>query len=85
MRQSEFRVLMFMGQYVDMNLLEKGIYTGSMPSLFHKDTTIEMIIEQHKMMKDIMGNLFVTDKYFDNLKECELVTMELNKRSVKSD
>ena len=41
-----FRVLMHTGQYVDSNLLEKGIYSTSRPTLYSKDATIEGLEQQ---------------------------------------
>ena len=37
---------MYCGQYVDVNLLEKGIYTCSKPFIYKKDETIGTIIER---------------------------------------
>ena len=68
---------MFYGQYVDTNLLEKGIYTCSKPNLYSKDTTIELIEQSARMMKDVTGELFISECYFDNLRKCELVDVTL--------
>ena len=72
-----FRVLMHTGQYVDSNLLEKGIYSTSRPTLYSKDTTIEGLEQQGRMMKDMTGELFISEKYFENLRLCKLVDVSL--------
>ena len=73
MKETEFKALMHCGQYVDANLLEKGIYACSKPFIYSKDETIETIIERGRMMKDMTGASFISEKYFDSLKQCQLV------------
>lgn len=73
MKETEFKALMHCGQYVDASLLEKGIYTCAKPFIYTKDETIESIIERGRMMKDMTGVSFISEKYFDNLKQCRLV------------
>lgn len=73
MKETEFKVLMHCGQYVDANLLEKGIYTCSKPFIYAKDETIENMIEHGRMVKDMTGASFISEKYFDSLKQCQLV------------
>ena len=73
MKDKEFKALMNCGQYVDANLLEKGIYYCSKPFIYSKEETIETLIERGKMIKDITLKCFITEKYFDNLKQCQLV------------
>jgi hypothetical protein len=43
MIETEFLALMHCGQYVDANLLEKGIYTTSKPFIYDKKTTKEIV------------------------------------------
>ncbi len=69
--ETEFKALMHCGQYVDANLLENGIYACEKPFIYSKDETIETMIERGKMMKDMTS--FISDRYFDNLKHCQLV------------
>jgi hypothetical protein len=73
MKETEFKALMHGGHYVDVNLLEKGIYTCSKPFIYSKEVTIEIMIEQGRMMKDMTGLCFMSERYFDNLKQCQLV------------
>lgn len=75
MNETEFKTLMYCGQYVDANLLGKGIYTCSKPFIYEKDETIETIVERGRMVKDMTGSSFISEKYFDNLKQCELITI----------
>jgi len=77
MRETMFRVLIHTGQYADSNLLEKGIYITSRLTLYSKDTTIEGLEEQGRLMKDMMGELFISEKYFENLRLCKLVDVSL--------
>ena len=77
MKETMFRVLMHTGQYVDSNLLEKGIYSTSRPTLYGKDATIEGLQQQGRVMKDITGELFISEKYFENLRQCKLVNVSL--------
>lgn len=77
MRETKFKVLMYFGQYVDTNLLEKGIYSCSTPTLYSKDATIESLEKSGRMMKDITGELFISESYFENLRQCELVIVTL--------
>lgn len=76
MKETMFRVLMHAGQYVDTILLEKGNST-SRPTLYSKDETIEGLEQQGRLMKDMNGVLFISEKYFENLKLCKLVDVSL--------
>jgi len=77
MKETQFKVLMHTGQYVDTNLLEKGIYSTSRPTLYGKDATIELLEQQGKTMKDMTGELFISEKWFENLRLCKLVDVSL--------
>lgn len=77
MKETEFKTLMYCGQYVNVNLLEKGIYACSKPFIYAKDETIETLVERGRMMKDMTGAGFISEKYFDCLKQCQLVKIEL--------
>ena len=72
-----FLVLTYAGSFVDYNLLPKGIYTTSVPKLFSKDTTIEFLEQHAKLSKDLVGNNFVPESYFENLKKCTLTSIDL--------
>jgi hypothetical protein len=73
MKETKFKTLMHCGEYVDANLLEKGIYTSNKPYIYSQNETIENLIEKGKQMIDITGNCFISDNYFQNLNECKLV------------
>jgi len=73
MKGTEFKALMHCGQYVDANLLGKGIYSCSKPFIYAKDETIDTMIERGRMMKDMTGAGFISEKYFERLKQCQLV------------
>jgi len=63
--------------YVDVNLLEKGIYTTNKPYLYNCPETIESLIERGKMMKDMTGANFISERYFENLSQCKLVDVQV--------
>ena len=73
----EFKVLMYLGDYVDASLLDKGIYSCRVPRLYEKQETIERLIENALAMKDMAGNNFISENYINNLKKCKLVDVEL--------
>ena len=78
MIETEFLALMHCGQYVDANLLEKGIYTTSKPFIYDKKTTIDGLKHQVSLMMDMMGQKFVSDKYLSNLEQCQLVPVNIS-------
>lgn len=73
MKETQFKVLMHCGIYVNPNLLEDGIYSSYKPFIYEKDTTIETLIEDARIAKDMTGASFISEKYFENLKQCQLV------------
>ena len=77
MKKTEFKVLVYCGQYVDFNLLSKGIYTCEVPRLFDASETIATIDKAAKLYKDLTGLTFLPDAYFDNLNKCQLVDVTL--------
>lgn len=72
-----FKILMHCGVYVDSNLLEKGIYSTQKPNLYSKEETIESLIEGGRIMKDMTDTQFISERYFENLKQCQLVNVSL--------
>ena len=72
MREPEFKVLTHCGEFVDVNLLEKGIYLTSKPYLYDKNETIEKMIESANIIKEMR---YISDEYFENLKQCKLVSV----------
>ena len=81
MNETKFKVLTYLGQFVDENMLQKGIYTTSLPNLKSNNVTIEGMIQQGEMMKDMAGNLFISQSYFYNLKHCKLLDFTLVARA----
>jgi hypothetical protein len=77
MKETEFKILMHIGDYVDVNLLNKGIYSCSKPFIYSKDETIENLILKGRMMKDMTGSCFISETYFENLKQCQLVLVRI--------
>lgn len=70
---------MYLGIYVNVNLLEKGIYMSAIPFLYSEQETIENLIERGEELQKRFGLNYPSDKYFENLKRCELVTVSLTK------
>lgn len=77
MNQTKFKTLMHCGHYVDVNLLEKGIYTTEKPYLYNCPETIESLIERGRQMKDMNGATFISERYFENLSQCKLVDVQI--------
>ena len=77
MKETVFKVLMYCNQYVDANLLEKGIYVCSKPYIYTKDETIETMVERGRNIKDMLEVCFISEHYFENLKQCALVEIEI--------
>ena len=75
--ETQFKALMIAGQFVDADLLGKGIYFCDKPFIYDKDTTVEALKERASSMVDMVGNSFLPDKYFDDLSQCELVLVTL--------
>ena len=76
-KETEFKVLMHCGEYVNVNLLGKGIYSCDKPFIYSKDETIETLVQRGVIMKDFEGNNFISDEYFGNLRRCELVSVTI--------
>ena len=81
MIQIELKVLTHLGQFIDANLLEKGIYSTSKPFIYNNSESIETLVKQGELMKDMTGNNFISEKYFENLKKCELTKYTLIDKS----
>ena len=64
---------MYQNQYVDINLLGKGIYACSKPFLFDFNENIQSLINKAIDIQDKMGKHHIPDSYFKNLKECDMV------------
>ena len=77
MREKVFKVLMHCGEYVDANLLEKGIYASPKPFIYSKEETIEGLIKQAREVQDFMGAWHLSEQYFVSLKQCQLVSFKL--------
>lgn len=78
MNETHFKTLMYLGTYVDTNMLQSGIYQCIIPRLYSKDTTIEFLEQQGRMLKDMSGNCIINETYFENLKQCELVDINVS-------
>ena len=77
MKTQTFKILTHCGQFIDENLLEKGLYSTSVPQLKSENVTIEGMIQSAKMMRDAQNVLFLSDSYFENLNKCILIDYAL--------
>lgn len=78
MNGKRFLILTYAGDFIDLNLLEKGLYNTAEPRLYTQGTTIDGLIESGKQVTDMVGGYFLNDSYFDNLKKCSLTLVELS-------
>lgn len=78
MINTNFKALMYCGMYVHANQLVKGIYESNKPFIYTQDETIETMIDKAKAVKDILNDAcWFGDLYFENLKQCQLVPIEI--------
>lgn len=70
----EYKVLKYGNIFVDVNLLEKGIYATNIPSLYKEDETIENLTSRFKALSKALN---ISDSYFENLNQCSFVKVEL--------
>lgn len=75
--ETQFKALMHAGVYIDANLLGKGLYCCNKPFIYEKGQTIQMLIEQAITIRDMTGASFVSEKYLENLKQCQLVDVAI--------
>jgi hypothetical protein len=73
MNNNEYLTLVYCGRYIDVNLLERGIYFSKRPFIYEKGTTIDMLCDKYLEMVGSLGMVFDVDSYINNLRSCELV------------
>lgn len=72
MQETEFKALTYSGQYVDANMLHKGIYQSEKPFIYPKDYTIETMAAVAEKVYKLTEAAFITDGYLLNLNRCDL-------------
>ena len=72
-----FLALMYAGNFVDQSKLGSGIYSKNIPDLYNLNTTILMLEEGGKRFQKELGTKYIPDSYFDNLRKCELVLVDV--------
>ena len=78
MKPNKFKVLTYLGNYVDEKLLPNGLYFTSNPVLHSKEETIEAMIKMHENFHNMQGGVsFGVKDTIDNLKKCSLTVVEL--------
>jgi hypothetical protein len=75
MIQQKFKALTYCGQFVDENLLYKGIYTSSVPFLRSEDTKLEDLTISYVDYIKIHGTSDGLTNYIENLSKCELTNV----------
>lgn len=75
--ETNFKVLVHCGMYVDVNLLDKGIYTTDKPYLYDKNKTIRSMIQDAEDIQQKMGVWHISEKYFESLEQCKLVDVQI--------
>lgn len=66
MNETKFKVLMYNGFYVDIRLIEGGIYSSYIPCIYSKDKTIESLIEDGRRVNLIMSLQESSPKVFSD-------------------
>lgn len=72
----KFKVLVSCGQYVDENLLQKGVYSTAKPMLHHDSETIETLKSRMDDF-EVYFSGFSAAKAKESLDRCELVPIEI--------
>ena len=88
MIETEFKVLMFAGTHVDYNLLDKGIYTSSTPNkLYPRDQTLTDLVRYYGDYMSGIPTIFggLSERFLENLRKCELVTVHLTIKNNNDD
>lgn len=78
MNKKRFKALRYLNGWVDVSLLNRGIYSTTIPCLYDEDTTIESLVKMVQKHRGKFGNSFVSEAYIESLKMCELVDVEIN-------
>lgn len=77
MKPNKFKVLTYLGNYVDERLLPNGLYFTFKPVLHSEEQTIEAMIKMHEDFHNTQGVSFEIKDTIDNLKKCSLTVVEL--------
>ena len=72
-----FLALMYAGNFVDQSKLGTGLYSKNIPDLYTLNTTILMLEEGGKRFQKELGTKYIPNSYFDNLRKCELVLVDV--------
>jgi hypothetical protein len=78
-KPNRFKVLTYLGNYVDERLLPQGLYTTIKPVLHDEEETISNLIKLHEdfyIEQDI--SIFDMKKTIENIKKCSLTLVEVN-------
>lgn len=70
------KALMKGGRFVDTKTLSRGVYPCGCPMLYPLSTTIDSLCDE-AMAKDGIGDRYFGQEYFENLRSCELVEVQI--------
>ena len=73
----KYNIITYYGAFVDVRLLDKGIYLTSIPVLYPIGTTIDSLINNLESVIGIDNELYNLDNYKNNLKQCTIGTVKL--------
>jgi len=77
-----YSALQYAGNFIDENMLFKGLYFTNTPALYDASDTLEDLIKRHS---ELIGRYMPgspVDVYVENLKQCKLVKVRVNIRTV---
>lgn len=77
MKEIAVKALMHCGAFVDPTRLPEGLYIRTIPAIYEQNITIDLLCEWAKGMIDPSGECCFDDRYFDNLRACELVEVTI--------
>lgn len=74
----KFKTLIYGTAFIDLRMLAKGLYEAKVPLLFDPSVTLESLEEKAREgNKQLAKEYQMPESYFENLKKCTLVTVEL--------
>jgi hypothetical protein len=76
-RNKRIKVLMFGNDFVDPNLLHRGIYTCAKPFIYDADITMENHIQSVKELEHIAPEC-INSNYYENLQRCSFIDAEIH-------
>jgi hypothetical protein len=74
-----FKTLIYNGEWVDLAKISIGIYTAQAPCLIHSSVkSMEEFIQNRERLYNMVNRVMPISEV-ENLKKCELITIEIKK------